>query len=103
MALWWVTHEVFLFNKKDSGSDMHMKAVLILYEVGGEAKSIKMGRKLQAEARDMSASAQRNLAVSFGLRSRVRVRGNELLSLKTFKKGLKWPPKMMPLYQQKQK
>lgn len=54
-----------------------------------------MGGKLQAEARGMSAPAQRNLAVrilSFGLRSRMRVRGNELLSLKTFKKGLKWPP-----------
>lgn len=78
MALWWATHEVFLFNKKDSGLDMHMKALLILYEVRGEAKSIKMGRKLHAEARGMSAPAQRNLAVrilSFGLRCRVRVRG----------------------------
>lgn len=95
MALWWATHETFLFNKRDSGSDTCMRAVLISYEVGREAKSIKMGRKVQAEARGMSTPAQRNLAVrilSFGLRSRVRVRENELLSLKIFKKGLKWPP-----------
>ena len=67
MALRWPTHETF--NKTDSGSDTHKKAVLISYEVGGEAKSIKMGGKLQAEARGMSAPAQRNLAVrilSFG-------------------------------------
>lgn len=56
MALWWATHETF--NKTDSGSDTRVKAVLISYEVGGEAKSIKMGGKLQAEARGMSAPAR---------------------------------------------
>lgn len=74
--------------------DTCMRAVLISYEVG-RGKSIKMGRKVQAEARGMSTPAQRNLVVrilSFGLRSRVRGEGNELLSIKIFKKGPKWPP-----------